>query len=637
MGPDADQGGAFFRGPAPAVELDPPVRGRGRHSVRTGVVGPGPSTTLVPPSPWLTVLAFAVVAVPFAVALVRLASASGAHVYLPDDLALIDLHTRRALQWKQQLGVFDHNEWNHPGPTYFYLLSVVYRVLGSGAKAMFVGATLINAGAALACVGVVRRRASPARALWAAVWLCVLASLLAAVGPGSVAYSEGALGGLVSPWNPMVVIFPLVLLFLLCAGAMDRSPLSLVAAVVVGSFIVQTNVSALPLVVVATVAGALAWVATVVVDHRRHRPVPGPDRPDPDPDPGVVAAADSTADAGGPTTASRRVRVWAALGGVAFVLMWLPPVIQQLTNHPGNFTLLYRFFTAPNPGHSLHAALTALVAVDGIVTVGPSEVMHASVAATPHHQVLAVATTVVLLLVAAVTVVVGWRQRLRFATGIGLLGLAGSATLVWAVTHLEGHPYGYLVVWAVAVPVSSLIGAGMLRWPLTATVTATAPGPAPAGQPPFTSRGWVRSAACAVAVAVSVVVCVRVVAIPGLDAVSDPQVGQLRALVVPSLTKGATVFVNDSGAGADDLSRLLDVERFVGLVNLLDEGGYHPKVNQVWRAELGPGFEADGHEERSIELSTWTPSSPGKPGYLGRVGDLAVTLLSSHDPADSPG
>jgi hypothetical protein len=215
--------------PATAVDGDgvrpvgPPTH---RHSL--GSWSPSPSL--------ITGLAFAVVAVPFGIAVIRLLAAPGGHVYLPDDLALIDLHTRRALQWKQQLGVFDHNEWNHPGPSYFYLLSVAYRILGSGAKAMFVGATLINAGAALACVGVVRRRASPARALWAAAWLCVLASLLAAVGPGSVAYSEGALGGLVSPWNPMVVIFPLVLLLLLCAGAMDRSVLSLVGALVVGSW-----------------------------------------------------------------------------------------------------------------------------------------------------------------------------------------------------------------------------------------------------------------------------------------------------------------------------------------------------------------------------------------------------------------
>ena len=89
-------------------------------------------TGLVPSGPWLTGLAFAVVAVPFVVAARPAAAAPSAHLTLPDDLALIDLHTRRALAWKQQLGVFDHNNWNHPGPTYFYLLSLVYRVLGLG-------------------------------------------------------------------------------------------------------------------------------------------------------------------------------------------------------------------------------------------------------------------------------------------------------------------------------------------------------------------------------------------------------------------------------------------------------------------------------------------------------------------------
>ena len=62
-------------------------------------------------------MAFAVVAAPFAYAVVRLLAAPSGHLTLPDDLALIDLHVRRALDWKQQVGVFDHNNWNHPGPT----------------------------------------------------------------------------------------------------------------------------------------------------------------------------------------------------------------------------------------------------------------------------------------------------------------------------------------------------------------------------------------------------------------------------------------------------------------------------------------------------------------------------------------
>jgi hypothetical protein len=113
-------------------------------------------------------------------------------------------------------------------------------------------------------------------------------------------------------------------------------------------------------------------------------------------------------------------------------------------------------------------------------------------------------------------------------------------------------------------------------------------------------------------------------------------------VVARSVPQGGTVFVNDGGAGATPALRLLDVEQFVGLVNQLDQRGYHPRVNHLWRAEFGPGFEATGTEDRSVELTTWTPSSPGQPGYRGRVGDLAVQVTSSvdghsTDPADTPG
>jgi len=130
----ASAGAAFFgAAPSDPAPSDPAPSDPARSGA--GPIEPGPIevTRLVPPSGWLTVLAFAVVVVPFGIILGRLVLAPGQHLYLPDDLALIDLHTRRALAWKQQLGVFDHNNWNHPGPSYFYLLSIAYRVLGAAA------------------------------------------------------------------------------------------------------------------------------------------------------------------------------------------------------------------------------------------------------------------------------------------------------------------------------------------------------------------------------------------------------------------------------------------------------------------------------------------------------------------------
>lgn len=572
-------------GPVPANQ-----RSRLSDIPTAGGVPGGPDRS----SGWPTVLAFGVVAVPFAVAVIRLLASPSAHLTLPDDLALIDLHTRRALVWKQQLGVFDHNNWNHPGPAYFYLLSVVYRVFGWGARSLFLGATLLNALAALCCVGVVRRRATPARALWAACWICVLASVLAASGAASTTYSESVLGALVSPWNPVVVIFPLLLVILLCAGAVDRSGPSLVGALLVGSYVVQTDISTLPVVAVVVALAGAVWLVTAVRDR----------------------ASESL---------ERDRRGWRAGGAgpmlvtgglVLVVLMWVPPVVQEVSGNPGNLTLLYDFFTAAHPGHPLSAGLWSFAAVAGILVEGPAEVMSSLLGGAPLHAGVAVAVALVAVLGAVAVLVVGLLQRLRFAAGIGLFSLVGYGALIVAVTHVVGLVFGYLVVWGVALPVAACIGVGMVRAPLARGLYR---------RRAVTSTLGFRAGLAVVAVAAGVLLCVRVAAIPPLERVSDPNVGRLAALVTPHLDPHGRVAVGDGGAGTAK-TQLLDTEEFIGLVNLLDQDGYHPTVNHFWRAQFGPGYEENGTEDHQVMLTTWTRSSPSQPGYLGRIGDMAVTV-----------
>jgi hypothetical protein len=542
--------------------------------------------------PWLTGLAFTVVAVPFAYALLRLATAPTAHLTLPDDLALIDLHVRRALVWKQQLGVFDHNNWNHPGPAYFYLESLVYRALGSSARSLFVGATLLNAGAALACVGVVRRRTTPVRALWAAVWVCVLATVLAAAGTSATTYSESVLGALVSPWNPMVVLFPLLLLMLLCAGAVDRSAASLVGALLVASYVIQTDISTGPLAVALVGCAAVAWVVTVVLDHRR-RSTGG----------SVVAVSASTHRPGaGPWGPVLEVG-----GLVVLVLMWFPPFIQQVTGHPGNMTLIARFFGNAHPGQPLSGALWSVAAAAAVLVVGPSEVMTSILGGTPSHAGLAAAVSLATVVLAAAVAVLGARQRSRFAVGLGAVTIVGCIAAVLATTHVVGFIFGYLVIWVVVLPIAAVIAVGTVRVPLRSAASGA------------------RLTLCAVAVVAGALTCARVAAIPPLARAGDAQVRQLADLVAPHLTPGGRVAVGDAGAGTVN-TQLLDTEEFIGLVNALDRAGYHPTVNAFWKAQFGPGYLSDGTEPRVVGLSTWKLTSTSQPGYVGHVGDMAVTV-----------
>ena len=550
----------------------------------------------------MTALAFLIVIIPFAVILGRLLAASGQHLYLSDDLALIDLHTRRALEWRQQLGVFDRNGWNHPGPALFYLLSLSYRALGSGARAMFVGATLTNALAAIGCVALVRRRTTPERALWAAAWLCALGAVLAATGAGATTYSESVLGALVSPWNPMIVIFPLLLFVLLCAAAIDRSVLSVLGALLVGSFVVQTDFSTLPLVIVLFVVSAGTSIVTFFGDRRR-----------------TSGAPPRTVD----EVASRR-RAWAwagtAAGLVLLVVIWVPPVIEQLTNTPGNLTLIYRFFTSGQPGHSFVSGVNAAAATFGVLVVGPAEIMSTVLGFAPKHLAIAVVVSVAIVLLGAAVVVIGVRQRNRFASGLAALGLIGAVTMVLAVTRVVGHVYGYLVIWSIVLPVAILISIGMVQPPLarrsgTRGMLAS-------------MAGW-RIALCALGVVACVIFGVRALSIPALGKVSNAQVQRLTALVTPLLPAGGPVFIGDNGAGTG-ITKTIDVEEFIGLVNQLDVAGYHPRVNPLWRPEFGPGYLANGTKRRVVLLSTWQPTSTRAAGYVGRVGDIGVTVTDAN-------
>jgi hypothetical protein len=566
-----------------------------------------PAGRLTPRSSWLTALSFAVVALPFALALVQFAGQSGSHLNLADDLALIDLHTRRALVWKQQLGVFDRNDWNHPGPSYFYLQSIGYRILGGGARSLFIGATLINGLSALACVAVVRHRSTPARALWAAAWICALIGLLAASGHESTTYSESVLGGLVSPWNPMVVVFPLLLTVLLCAAAVDRSGLSLLVAVATGSFVVQTNISTLPVVAVVGGAATLVWVGTTTYDLVRMWT-------------GAGAAArrrtwmDSRMWIVGPLLAMSAMAV--------VVVMWLPPLAQQRSNHPGNFTLITRFFASHHGTYPLGVGWKSLISVDSILLQGPGGVMHNYLGFALPHAGLSWTATVVTGIAAVVGLVGGMAQRNRFALGLGLLVLAGSAAVIVSAIHVVGYIFGYLLVWAIVLPVAALIGPGLLAVPRFSDRYSEVPGR------PMTASTGLRVALCSLAVAVCVVAIVRVTSIPPLTRATDATVGRLTGLVTPRLESGSRVFVGDGGAGTVD-TKLLDTEEFIGLVNLLDEAGFHPTVNHVWRTEFGPGFQTDGREKRQINLTTWDPTSPTLSGYVGHAGDMAVTVTDS--------
>ena len=190
------------------------------------------------------------------------------------------------------VGPWSRFDWNHPGPWEFWLLAGPYRLFG--VTGLLLGAAAVNLVAVAATVAV----SSGAGRRWTLVVSLAAALLCGGIG----------LGGLADPWNPYLVVLPT---FAMCVGAwraIDGSRSGAVLAVVAGSFAAAAHFGSVPLAVTMIGLVVVVLVARAWRGPERHR--------------------------------DRRTLLWCAAIGV---LLWLPPLIEQITSSPGNLRLLASF------------------------------------------------------------------------------------------------------------------------------------------------------------------------------------------------------------------------------------------------------------------------------------------------------
>jgi hypothetical protein len=185
--------------------------------------------------------------------------------------------------------------WDHPGPMLFWILAPA-RWIG-GDNGVLAGVTCINGAAIVGSLFLARRRGGLAFTVLVAVALLVLLR---------------GLGGslLVDVWNPWVAVLPFFAYVLLAWSVAERDFFALPLLVLVGSYLVQTHVGYLPLVASLAVTGgilAAVWAARQME--------------------------------------SRAVLRWLALAAAVGIIAWIPPIVQQLTGHPGNLGDIFDYFT----------------------------------------------------------------------------------------------------------------------------------------------------------------------------------------------------------------------------------------------------------------------------------------------------
>jgi hypothetical protein len=355
----------------------------------------------------------ALAVLPLVVSAIALAVGVGGDYRPSADDAWIELQIRDIGHQPVLLGPYSRFGWFHPGPILYYLLWLPYRITGSTGVSLVVAALTLNALAVVAIAFIARRRGGLALAL---VTLFLVGLLCAAEGAQTLR----------DVWNPFITLLPFVLLAFVVWSLSCGEAWALPAGVAVATFLVQTHVSYGLVAVALLLAGA---VGAAITTWRRR------------------------ADA----EHARRMRswLWSVIVSLAVgAILWLPVVVQQVRDEPGNLGTLIRFFRDHGREHSYGDAWHVVASqlslwpdwvqahVVGNVYSGGLDLS----GATP------IAVWGIVLVAAAV---VTWR-RAKDAFRLDVLLALTIVVAVVSVSRIVGDIFPYLVTWTWAV--------GMLVW-----------------------------------------------------------------------------------------------------------------------------------------------------------------------------
>ncbi len=356
----------------------------------------------------------ALAAAPFLIAAVRFAVVG--ELTLGSDFALTALDVTDAGRLDQAIGPYSRWGWAHPGPAWFSLLHPVFAVLGSTGAALVVASLTLH-GLFAALVVAAAGRSRP----WAQPLAAGLLLLYVLRMPDRV---------FALVWNPYALLLPTALLLALGARAALGNLPAAAGTVIVGSYLVQTHVGTAPLVGLVVLAVAVGAALTA---WRRELPERG-----------------------------RREWYLAAAGVAAAALLWLPPLVQQLTAAPGegNLGTLAAYFAAEKTEGALTytwpQAFSAFAQMLGMPVHGWQAA--AGDIDTGDRSWGVLVTGGAQLAGAAALLVVGLLIGRRRSAALGAVLLAGSGAGLVACHSVTGAMSNYLAVWITVLPAVLLFG-----------------------------------------------------------------------------------------------------------------------------------------------------------------------------------
>lgn len=335
------------------------------------------------------------------------------------DFAWMEQATRHVFKGDTLLGPYSRFKWNHPGPFFFYLAAPFQALYSPASTGIYVATCLVTASAGVALVAMLRVLASRAHAI--AGFLLVLA--------WSFAFGNSA----ANPWNPLIIGLPLAT-YLVAAALLARGHASAAfPAVVFGTLVGQHHVATVSTVVA---CGATAVVAYGIGARRR----------------------------GWETKEKKQL----AVAGALLLLLFLPPIVDQITSPVGNLTKVWRFFLSHPAGHSIGDAVHLWMRASSWL---PDRVLGAELvdegwvpigmrwdAVPPGLPATARSIGIVQLLAAGAAAVVA--RRRRDVVSIALLGFGALSSFVamLSLRSIVGESFHYLIFWTSATSAVAWLG-----------------------------------------------------------------------------------------------------------------------------------------------------------------------------------
>jgi hypothetical protein len=355
---------------------------------------------------------------------------------LDGDGALIELSVRAIVQGDYQLiGPYSRFGFRHPGPSYFYLLVPLYWLSKNSALSLYLSVLLCNIASISGILVIIWH----ATTRWIFLWTALVLSL-------ALAYLQHIVFGI---WNPTVPMFPF-LLAVVCFAALAIGKIRyLPLAIFLASFVVQTHLGYVP--AIAIIAGS----AFLLYGFPQIRALCG--------------------------IHSQNERGFWKMGGISLIVvtvLWMLPLIEQLTESPGNLSRIIAFFTeqsSDRPWRQVYNHACEMFAQF------PSFLFAELVPLIPQGRFLQVFTLGQGLLLLC-SYWYARRQKNAYFTVLSLFSLLLFVSAFLSIQRIIGPVHTYLIIWMTAFSaLNGIVIGGIVLQPIASTLRSS----------PWMWRRWV--------------------------------------------------------------------------------------------------------------------------------------------------